>query len=211
MRPGEVSLASRGVLYVDAFAELPKSVSEFLRVPMEDGKVVVSRLKSKVEFPAHMQLVLGSLPCPCGWYGEGERCTCTEGVRERYLARLSGPVLDRVDVQAWVHPDVGTAGKSEPAARVAERVRKARERQIARQGKLNDELSAQELAKYVPADNEVLQFAETIVERLGLSARAWSRMLKIAMTIADLEGAESVRTEHIAEASSYRFLDRRAI
>lgn len=208
--PGEVSLASGGVLYLDEYAELPRAMKDVLRGPLEDGKVVFSRLKSKVEYPTKFHLIAGTNPCPCGYYGEGDRCTCTPHQREAYMARMSGPVFDRLTVQLWVHPDVsGTAG--EPAAVVAERVRKARDRQMKRQGKLNDELSAQELAQYVPTNNEVLQFAETIVERLGLSARAWSRMLKIAMTIADLEGAESVRTEHIAEASSYRFLDRRAI
>ena len=207
IKPGEVSLAHNGVLYLDEFAEYPKVKYEALRGPLEDGKVVISRLKSKVEYPARFQLVVGTNPCPCGYYGEGDRCTCTTGQRVAYLSRMSGPVFDRLTVQVWVHPDVsGTAG--EPAAVVAERVRKARELQMKRQGKLNDELSSQELAQYVPTNNEVLQFAETIVERLGLSARAWSRMLKIAMTIADLEGAESVRTEHIAEAASYRFLDR---
>lgn len=208
--PGEVSLANNGVLYLDEYNELPRAMKDALRGPMEDGKVVISRLKSKVEYPTRFQLILASNPCPCGYYGEGDRCTCTTGQREMYLAKLSGPVIDMLTMQVWVHPEVGGL-KGEPAAVVAERVRKARELQMMRQGKLNDELSAQELAQYVPTNNEVLQFAETIVERLGLSARAWSRMLKIAMTIADLEGSESVRTEHIAEAASYRFLDRRTI
>ena len=210
IKPGEVSLAHNGVLYLDEFPEYPRAKYEALRGPLEDGKVVISRLKSKVEYPAKSMLVVGANPCPCGYYGEGDRCTCTKGQREAYLARMSGPIFDRLTVHVWVHPDVsGTAG--EPAAVVAERVRKARDMQMKRQGKLNDELNAQELAQYVPTNNEVLQFAETIVERIGLSARAWSRMLKVAMTIADLEGAESVRTEHIAEAASYRFLDRRTI
>lgn len=208
--PGEVSLANNGVLYLDEYNELPRAMKDALRGPLEDGKVVISRLKSKVEYPTRFQLIAGTNPCPCGYYGEGDRCTCTTGQREMYLAKLSGPVIDMLTMQVWVHPEVGGLN-GEPAAVVAERVRKARELQMKRQGKLNDELSSVELAKYVPADNEVLQFAETIVERLGLSARAWSRMLKIAMTIADLEGAESVRTEHIAEAASYRFLDRRTI
>lgn len=209
IKPGEVSLAHNGVLYLDEFPEYPRAKYDALRGPLEDGKVVISRLKSKVEYPARFQLVLGSNPCPCGYYGEGDRCTCTSGVRERYLAKLSGPVVDRVDVQVWVHPEQEGAAQGEPAAVVAERVQAARVRQLARQGKLNAELTTDEVAKWVPAGNEVLEFAETIVDRLGLSARAWTRMLKMAMTIADLEGAERIETKHIAEAASFRFLDRR--
>lgn len=208
--PGEVSLSSRGVLYMGDWPRMPKALAEALRGPVEDGKIVISRLKSKVEFPTKFQLVVGTEPCPCGYYGEGDACCCTPKQRREWLSKLSGPVLDRVDVQIWVHPEKdGADVTGDPASVVAERVAAARVRQIARQGKLNAELTGQELCQWVPADNEVLRFAETIVERLGLSARAWTRMLKIAMTIADLEGAEQLRSEHIAEAASFRFLDRR--
>lgn len=208
--PGEVSLAHNGVLYVDQFAEIPRVVGEFLRAPVEDGKVVISRLRSKVEYPSRFQLILASNPCPCGYYGEGDRCTCTKGVRERYMARLSGPVIDHVDVQVWVHPELpeNVAVTGDPASVVAGRVRAARERQMQRQGKLNSELDVTELSKFVQAGNEELSFLEEIITKMGLSARAFSRMLRIAMTIADLDGAERVRKEHLAEAACYRFLDR---
>ena len=208
--PGEVSLAHNGVLYVDQFAEIPRVVGEFLRGPVEDGKVVIGRLRSKVEYPSRFQLILASNPCPCGYYGEGDRCTCTKGVRERYMARLSGPVIDHVDVQVWVHPELpeNVSVTGDPASVVAERVLAARERQMKRQGKLNSELDVTELSKFVPAGNEELSFLEEIITKMGLSARAFSRMVKIAMTIADLEGAERVRREHLAEAACYRFLDR---
>jgi len=207
IKPGEVSLAHNGVLYLDEFPEYPRAKYDALRGPLEDGKVVISRLKSKVEYPAKSMLVVGADPCPCGYYGEGDRCTCTKGQREAYLARMSGPVFDRLTMQVWVHPDVsGTAG--EPAAVVAERVRKARELQMNRQGKLNDELSVQELPELGENSKDM---AETLMERMSLSARAYTRMLKIARTIADLEGCEAVLPQHIAEAASYRFLDRRTI
>lgn len=207
IKPGEVSLAHNGVLYLDEFPEYPRAKYDALRGPLEDGKVVISRLKSKVEYPAKSMLVVGADPCPCGYYGEGDRCTCTKGQREAYLARMSGPVFDRLTVQVWVHPDVsGTAG--EPAAVVAERVRKARDRQMKRQGKLNDELKDSELPELGENSKDM---AETLMERMSLSARAYTRMLKIARTIADLEGCEAVLPQHLAEAAAYRFLDRRTI
>lgn len=205
--PGEVSLANNGVLYLDEFTELPRSMKDALRGPLEDGKVVLSRLKSKVEYPARFQLIAGTAPCPCGYYGEGDRCKCTTGKREAYLAKLSGPVYDMLTMQVWVHPEVGGL-KGEPAAVVAERVAKARDRQMKRQGKLNDELKASELPELGENSKDM---AETLMERMSLSARAYTRMLKIARTIADLEGCEAVLPQHLAEAAAYRFLDRRTI
>ena len=205
IKPGEVSLAHNGVLYLDEYAELPKAVLEGVRGPIEDGKVKISRLRKIVEYPTRFMLIAGSNLCPCGYYGEGDRCTCTKGQREKYLARLGGPVFDRLTMQVWVHPEVeGVAG--EPAAVVAERVRKARDRQIVRQGKLNDELTSSELPELGENSQDM---AETLMERLGLSARAYTRMLKMAMTIADLAGSDEVKPEHVAEAASFRFLDRR--
>ena len=205
--PGEVSLANNGVLFLDEYAELPRAMRDALRGPMEDGKVVISRLKSKVEYPTRFQLIAGTNPCSCGYHGEGDRCKCTTGQREAYLASLSGPVCDMLTMHVWVHPEVGGL-KGEPAAVVAERVRKARELQMKRQGKLNDELKAAELPEL--GDNSK-DMAETLMERMSLSARAYTRMLKIARTIADLEGYEAILPQHLAEAASYRFLDRRTI
>jgi len=205
--PGEVSLANNGVLYLDEYNELPRAMKDALRGPMEDGKVVISRLKSKVEYPARFLMIAGTNPCPCGYYGEGDRCTCTKGPREAYLAKLSGPVCDMLTMQVWVHPEVGGL-KGEPATVVAERVAKARELQMKRQGKLNDELKASELPELGENSKDM---AETLMERMSLSARAYTRMLKIARTIADLDECEAVLPQHLAEAASYRFLDRRTI
>lgn len=205
--PGEVSLANNGVLYLDEYNELPRAMKDALRGPMEDGKVVISRLKSKVEYPTRFLMIAGTNPCPCGYYGEGDRCTCTTGQREMYLAKLSGPVIDMLTMHVWVHPEVGGL-KGEPAAVVSERVRKARELQMKRQGKLNDELKASELPELRENSKDM---AETLMERMSLSARAYTRMLKMARTIADLEECEAVLPQHLAEAASYRFLDRRTI
>ena len=134
--PGEVSLAQNGILFLDEMCEMPKKVLESLRGPIEDHKVVISRLKAKIEYPADFMLVAASNPCPCGYYGEGERCSCTVGQREAYLSRLSGPIMDRIDIHLWLHP-VDTAKlvqrvKSEPSEAVAARVLAAREIQARR-------------------------------------------------------------------------------
>ena len=214
--PGEVSLASGGVLFLDEFCEAPKSTLEALRAPLEDRKVTVSRLKGKVEYPASFMLVAASNPCPCGYYGEGDRCTCTPGQRAGYLSKLSGPVMDRIDIQLWMHP-VETAvlvrgGKAEPSAAVAERVRRARDLQLERFSGCgiftNAEMSSRLLERFCPLDEPCKELLETLIGRLGLSARAYTRIIKIARTIADLEGATDILPAYLAEASSYRFLDR---
>ena len=212
--PGEVSLAHAGILHVTDAVTMPKSMMEALRGPIEDKKVVISRLRNKTEYPADFLPVFSMQPCPCGWYGEGNRCTCTKGQRAAYLARMSGPVADRLTVQVWVHPERPGAQAGEPSETVAARVAAARSIQYARQGKLNDELTGTEAEKVTLSENpEERRTQEELLEkltvRLGLSARAYSRILRIARTIADLAGSESVAPAHLAEASSYRFLDRR--
>lgn len=208
--PGEVSLAHNGVLFLDEFNCTPKAAMEFLRVPLEDGKVTISRLKNKVDYPAKFFPVVTSLPCPCGYYGEGDKCTCSEGMRKLWLAKLSGPVYDRLTVQIWVHPDNGpVVGDSREV--VAERVRKARERQIERHGKLNDELTSKEINFDSTLDANAQATVERIITGLGLSARSYMRILKIARTIADLDGRENIASTDVSEAASYRFLDRREL
>ena len=217
--PGEVSLASGGVLFLDEFCEAPKSTLEALRGPLEDHKVTISRLKAKIEYPAAFMLVAASNPCPCGYWGEGDRCTCTVGKRTAYLARLSGPIMDRIDIQLWVRPvqtqELVRGKKEEPSAAVAARVAAAREIQRLRfQGTgifTNSEMGSRELEKFCPLDDECKTLLEGIIDRLGLSARAYTRIIKIARTIADLEGADNIRPVHLSEAASYRFLDRRSI
>lgn len=215
--PGEVSLASGGVLFLDEFCEAPKSTLEALRGPLEDRKVSISRLKAKIEYPASFMLVAAANPCPCGYYGEGDRCRCTPGQRLAYLSKLSGPVMDRIDIQLWVHP-VETAAlvrgrKAEASEVIAERVRKARERQRRRfEGSgifTNAEMTGAQLERFCPLSEACKQLLEQLVGRLGLSARAYTRILKIARTIADLAEAPDILPAHLAEAAGYRFLDRR--
>ncbi|MBQ9195263.1 MAG: YifB family Mg chelatase-like AAA ATPase [Bacteroidales bacterium] len=217
--PGEVSLATGGVLFADEFCEAPKSTLEALRGPMEDRRVTISRLKAKIEYPASFMLVAASNPCPCGYYGEGDRCTCTPGQRLAYLSKLSGPIMDRIDIQIWVHP-VQTAalvrgGKAEPSADIARRVLAAREIQRKRlEGSgifTNAEMSSKQMERFCPLDEACKQLLERLIDKLGLSARAYTRIVKIARTIADLAGSQDIAPEHLSEAASYRFLDRRNI
>ncbi|MBR1782668.1 MAG: YifB family Mg chelatase-like AAA ATPase [Bacteroidales bacterium] len=217
--PGEVSLATGGVLFADEFCEAPKSTLEALRGPMEDRRVTISRLKAKIEYPASFMLVAASNPCPCGYYGEGDRCTCTPGQRLAYLSKLSGPIMDRIDIQIWVHPVQTTAlvrgGKAEPSADIARRVLAAREIQRKRlEGSgifTNAEMSSKQMERFCPLSEDCKQLLERLIDKLGLSARAYTRIVKIARTIADLAGCEDILPEHLSEAASYRFLDRRNI
>lgn len=215
--PGEVSLAHNGVLFLDEFAQMPKSVTEALRAPMEDRRVVVSRLRAKIEYPASFMLVAASNPCPCGYYGDGDRCTCTVGQRVGYLNRLSGPLLDRIDLQVWMKPletrQLLERPKGESSAAVAERVlaaRKIQEERFRGEGiHANAEMSNAMMERYCPLSASCKALLEKIIERLGLSARAYSRIVKIARTIADLAGSKDILPAHISEAATYRFLDRR--
>ena len=217
--PGEVSLATGGVLFADEFCEAPKSTLEALRGPMEDRRVTISRLKAKIEYPASFMLVAASNPCPCGYYGEGDRRTCTPGQRLAYLSKLSGPIMDRIDIQIWVHPVQTTAlvrgGKAEPSADIARRVLAAREIQRKRlEGSgifTNAEMSSKQMERFCPLSEDCKQLLERLIDKLGLSARAYTRIVKIACTIADLAGCEDILPEHLSEAASYRFLDRRNI
>ena len=217
--PGEVSLASNGVLFLDEFCEAPKSTLESLRAPLEDRVVSISRLKAKIEYPASFMLVAASNPCPCGYYGVGERCTCTPGQRQAYLSKLSGPIMDRIDIQLLCTPVETTAllrgQKAEPSAAIAERVLRAREiqrKRLAGTGLFtNSEMGTRELERFCPLSEDCKELLERIIDRLGLSARAYTRIVKIARTIADLSGERDILPVHLAEAASYRFLDRRNI
>ena len=217
--PGEVSLASNGVLFLDEFCEAPKSILESLRAPLEDRKVTISRLKAKIEYPASFMLIAASNPCPCGYYGEGDRCTCTVGQRASYLQKLSGPIMDRIDIQLLVHPVDTTAlvrgRKAEPSEAIAARVLKAREIQRERfRGSgifTNSEMNSSQLERFCPLSEPCKDLLEKLIDRLGLSARAYTRIIKIARTIADLSGEANIQPCHLSEAASYRFLDRRNI
>ena len=217
--PGEISLAHNGILMIDEFCEAPKKVLEVLRAPMEDRKVTISRLKSKVEFPADFMLVAAANPCPCGFYGEGDRCTCTPSRRMAYLSKLSGPIMDRIDIQLWMHPvesrQLVERRPAESSAVVAERVLKAREiqrKRFAGDGIFcNAAMNNRLIERYCPLDKECRELLETIIDRMGLSARACTRIIKLARTIADLAGSPDIRPEHLSEAAGYRFLDRQNI
>ena len=217
--PGEVSLASGGVLFLDEFCEAPKRTLEALRAPMEDRKVTISRLKSKVEFPAEFMLVAATNPCPCGYYGEGDRCTCTPGKRIAYLSKLSGPIMDRIDLQLFLRPidpkRLMNRPKAESSAVIASRVRAAREIQkerFADEGIFcNAAMNSRMIGKYCPLSPECKSLLERIIDRMGLSARACSRIIKMARTIADLAATPDILPEHISEAAGYRFLDKQSI
>lgn len=217
--PGEISLAHNGILFIDEFCEAPKKVLEVLRGPMEDRKVTISRLKSKVEYPSDFMLVAATNPCPCGYYGEGDRCTCTPSRRLAYLSKLSGPIMDRIDIQLWMHPidarRLVERSKGESSAVIAARVLKARQIQGERfkddgifcNAGMNNRL----IEKYCQLDGACKALMEKIIGRMGLSARACSRILKLARTIADLEEAPDITAGHISEAAGYRFLDKQGI
>ena len=215
--PGEVSLAQNGILFLDEFNMMPKSVIEALRGPLEDRKVVISRLKAKVEYPASFILAAAANPCPCGYYGEGDRCTCTPTQRMNYFSRLSGPILDRIDLQIFMHSidvkNVMQKQRGETSAKVLERVEDARKMQLERFAEeditTNAEMNNKMIDKYCPLSEECRTVMGKIMERMELSMRAYYRIVKVARTIADLENAVEIESRHLVEAASYRFLDKK--
>ncbi len=215
-RPGEISLAHNGVLFLDELPEFDRHVLEVLREPLESGCITISRAARQAEFPARFQLISAMNPCPCGYLGDsGGRCRCTSEQVSRYRARVSGPLLDRIDMHIEV-PRVARAqllklGDTETSASVRARVIDARMRALARCGKHNAALTNKELERHAPLQSAESALLERAIERLGLSARAYHRILKVARTIADLEGAISINSAHLGEAVSYRRLDRTAV
>lgn len=214
-RPGEISLAHQGVLFLDELPEFERRVLEVLREPLESGRIVISRAAQQAEFPACFQLVAAMNPCPCGYLGDPNgRCRCTLEQVQRYRARISGPLLDRIDLQIEVPPvprdqlRAKPSGEIEASCQVRSRIEAARARQWARSHRPNSRLGSREVERICHLSDQDGRLLDRALEQLGLSARAYHRILKVARTIADLEDSETIRTSHLSEAISYRRLDR---
>ncbi len=211
-RPGEISLAHNGVLFLDEAPEFSKEVLETLRQPLEDGQVQISRVAGTAVFPARFMLVCAMNPCKCGWFGYSSRCRCTEREVDKYLGRLSGPLLDRIDLYVEVPPldfeQLSQRPQAEPSAAVRARVNAARAIQTARFGPdgpdCNAHMGQKELAAYCTLDQAGTALVKGAFDRLGLTARSYDRILRVARTIADLDGAASIAVDHLAEAIQYR-------
>lgn len=216
--PGEISLAHNGVLFLDEFPEFPRQVLEVLRQPIEDRVITVARAKYTVNYPASFMLVASMNPCPCGYYGHPTKaCTCIPGQVSKYMNKISGPLLDRIDIQVEIEPvafdDMANNTPAESSANIRERVMRARMIQHERYKDLpgvhcNAQMNSRLLHEYAWPDAEGLAKLKERMTRLNMSARAFDRILRVSRTIADLDGSESVQTHHLSEAISYRSLDR---
>ena len=216
--PGEISLAHNGVLFADELPEFNKHTLEVLRQPLEDRVITISRARYTVTYPASFMFVASMNPCPCGYYGDPtHHCVCSPGQIQRYINKISGPLLDRIDIQCEISAlpfkDLSKAAPGEPSASIRERVIAARAIQTTRFKDIpgvhcNAQMTERMLHQYAEPDEQGLDLMRMAMERLSLSARAYSRILKVARTIADLDGSESVKSNHIAEAITYRQLDR---
>ena len=217
-QPGEISLAHNGVLYLDELPEFNRSALEVLRQPLEDRTIVISRAKYRVEYPASFMLVASMNPCPCGYYNHPTKeCHCTPTVIERYLGKVSGPLMDRFDLQCEILPvgfnDMSSEQRSETSSVIRERVIRARAVQAARFADekgiyCNSQMDSRMLRRYAKAEPASIHLLGEAMNRLNLSARAYDRILKVARTIADMDSSATIRTHHIAEAIGYRSLDR---
>jgi magnesium chelatase family protein len=217
-QPGEISLAHNGVLFLDELPEFNRSVLEVLRQPLEDRKISVSRIKYSIEYPAGFMLVASMNPCPCGYYNHPTKpCTCQPGQVQKYLNKISGPLLDRIDIQIEIVPvpfeKISDARRGESSTVIRERVIRARKVQESRYASFphvhcNAQMTPKLMEMFARLDTEELKLLKTAMERFNLSARAYDRILKVSRTIADLDGSESIQKSHLSEAISYRNLDR---
>lgn len=217
-KPGEISLAHNGVLFLDELPEFNKSTLEVLRGPLEDGIVTISRINATLSYPCNFMLVASMNPCPCGFYGSKEKeCTCSPQAIQKYMGKISGPLLDRIDIQVEVTPvkyeKLQGTEKIETSAKIKERVNKARVIQQNRYKELeihsNSQLTPNLIKKYCKLGEKEKKILKKAFETLGLSARAHDRILKVARTIADLDEKENIETSHITEAIQYRNLDKK--
>jgi len=217
-KPGELSLAHNGVLFLDELPEFPRNVLEVLRQPMEDGRVSIARAKMSVTYPCSVMVVAAMNPCPCGYFGHPTRqCTCSPNAVSRYLSKVSGPLLDRLDLHIEVAPvefsQLAQQGQEEPSENIRVRVEVARQIQTQRymnlQAANNASLSPSEMERFCALTADAKQVLEKAFNAMGLSARAYGKVLKVARTIADLEQEESLAKRHVLEALQYRSLDRK--
>jgi magnesium chelatase family protein len=217
-KPGEVSLSHNGILFLDELPEFKRNVLEALRQPLEDGQVTISRAVTSLTYPASLMLVAAMNPCKCGNWGDPtHQCQCTPHQVQTYRSRVSGPLMDRIDIHIEVpavkFSEVSSDTSAEPSSAIRERVTLAREIQYARFRNdgiyANAHMKPRHIRKYCKIDEDSLRLMEAAMNRLGLSARAYNRILKVARTIADIDGSEKIGTEHISEAIQYRSLDRR--
>lgn len=217
-QPGEISLAHYGVLFLDELPEFNKTTLDLLRGPLEDGKVTINRMNGSLTYPCKFMFVASMNPCPCGYYGSREKeCTCSQNAISKYMNRISGPLLDRIDIQIEVNPvkysSLKLNKKEEDSKQIKERVDIARNIQIDRYKEFNifsnSELTPNLIEQFCKLDEQSEKILQTAFERLGLSARAYTRILKVARTIADLDNAKNVQSKHVAEAIQYRSLDRK--
>lgn len=217
-QPGEISLAHNGVLFLDELPEFNRSVLEVLRQPLEDRSISISRSKFTVEYPASFMLISSMNPCPCGYFNHPEKqCVCSQGVVQKYLNKISGPLLDRIDIQIEIVPvpfdKISSSGVAEDSSVIRERIIKAREIQDKRfkdQDSIhcNAQMTSKLMRKYATPDDEGSQLLKSAMNRFNLSARAYDRILKVSRTIADLDNSDKVLSKHLAEAINYRNLDR---
>lgn len=212
-KPGEISLAHHGVLFLDELPEFNRSVLEVLREPLESGIIHVSRAMQQVEFPAKFQLLSAMNPCPCGYYGDPvHECTCTDFAISRYRGRVSGPMLDRIDLHVEVPrittEELQSTAEGESSSTIRERVDKARAMQMVRRGKTNSDLSVKEIEKDCALGEAETKLLEMAQKRLNFSPRSYHRILRVARTIADLDGSETINNRHLTESLAFRALDR---
>ena len=212
-RPGEVTLAHRGVLFLDELPEFPRTVLEVLRQPLEDREVHISRVNAAFTYPADFILIAAMNPCPCGYLGDPQReCTCTDGEIRRYGQKISGPLLDRIDLHVSVmrpkYSELTATIQGEPSCDIAKRVAEARAVQAERLSRWHMQSNAQmghrQLKETCQLDAEGTEMLRVVFEKLHLSARSYDRIIKVARTIADLAGSDQIRPEHVAEAISFR-------
>ncbi len=217
-RPGEISLAHNGVMFMDEFPEFDRRTKESLRQPLEDGIITIARTGGTVSYPSNLMLVAAMNPCPCGYFGHPTReCTCSEAARRKYRDKVSGPVLDRIDLHIEVEPvdyeKLSSKAKEEHSADIRKRVEAARERQRKRFNatgiSCNAKMTPKMTKEYCVLSDDASALLKACFERLGLSARAYDKILRISRTIADLENSESIKFDHVAEAIQYRSLDRK--